>query len=433
MKKWVGAMAVCVTMLGATAPAAMASTSTKTTGQIVVNNDSKFAPNIIRQGGYDYMPVWYVIQALKGLGIQGQWRGNSWYITDPSVSVATPSNPGKGNISVYVNRHLVARISSLVAKDPSSHKPTTYLRVNDMSQVLKSLNLSSVLQGGTWTLETPEVKALEDAFANTNAAPQSELTSKATMHLQLNLTDQGKADIGDTSSAMDMEMSMDAVNGTVNGEKASLITITITSSTPTGSGDASNVSQTINQTIQEYVQGNRIWINQGDGWTEDTASEQIAQGLESQLPMNNVSFSMLRNIKVSQSGNTSTYTATLDGSSMAQILDPILNSLGDSVGGTGDLSTTQVESIVNTILHNLNGSLNITVQPVNNQSVITGEQLTLDLDVPISQLPIPESEKSTVLAELTGFTIHETATYNFTYDNVTITPPVDTSSASSSN
>ncbi|CAM3861139.1 hypothetical protein [Alicyclobacillus pomorum] len=104
-------------------------------------------------------------------------------------------------------------------------------------------------------------------FANTSTAPQSQFKGIITEHVQLNVTDKAASGLGEAPTSIDIQMSMNLMEGTVHGERAMEATMTMTSS------DDTSASQPL--TIQEYVQGSRVWINEGKGWSEATDRSKI--------------------------------------------------------------------------------------------------------------------------------------------------------------
>jgi hypothetical protein len=382
-----------------------------------VNNDKVSSPHTFTKGGSVYIPVWYVIQALNNAGIHSTWKGNSWYLTasGAGLSASGAHTTGNGNVSVYLNGKRLCKIPSIVALDPASHHNTTYLRVNDISNILKSVNIISTWNGQSWTLQTQDVKSLADAFANTSTAPQSQFKGIITEHVQLNVTDKAASGLGEAPTSIDMQMSMNLMEGTVHGERAMEATMTMTSS------DDTSASQPL--TIQEYVQGSRVWINEGKGWSEATDSEQLIQSLQSQLPSDTVSFNMLRKIHAVHEGHVTKYTASVDTSSLGSFLEPLMGAIGSSTGQSSGLTSSQMTSIVHAILGHTTGTLQVTVQPVHNKNVITDELLTLDINVPMSAIPVPKGDNTSMPTGISGFSVHETVTGSYSYDNLPVTPP----------
>ncbi|WAH36113.1 hypothetical protein [Alicyclobacillus dauci] len=428
-KQWMGAIATCLVVLGVASPAAFASTSQQNTGSIVLNNDNLSSPHTINQGGTTYVPLWYVMQALKSVGIHSTWNGSAWTITTSGNNVGSGAlTGGAGNTPVSLNGKHLVNVSTIPAVDPSSHHITTYISVHDIANVLKQLNVASTWNSGQLSLQTPDVAALADAFTNSQAAPESQMTANMAEHIQLTLTSKGKVDLQGTPSSMDIQMNMSMKTGTVNGQKAIYLRITPDIPSDQGSGQGNDAGTP--QPIQEYIEGTKVWVNQGTGWTEETSSEQLIQTLESQLPTQDINFTGLRNIHStsSSSGNATQYTATLDGSSMAQLLGPVMQNVGASAADGTGMSPSDMSKLINSVLGHMHGTMSITVNPVGGKTLITGENMTIDMNIPMNSLPIPASAKSSA-SEISAISLHETLAAGYTYNSDPITPPSDLNAA----
>ncbi|MFD1676216.1 hypothetical protein [Alicyclobacillus fodiniaquatilis] len=443
MKQWISGVAASLVVLGSAVPMAMAAPNKAALGSIALNNDTISQPYTLTKNGGTYMPVWYVIQALKKAGIQSKWNGHAWNLTSTNLPTPTTSSTsGSGNVAVFLNGVQIATIATVTAKDPASHGKTAYVDAESLTSILKQLNITSTASGKAWNLVTPDIQTLVNAFSNTQAAPQSQMTGSETEDIQLNLTSKGKSDptFSGQPTNIDISTNIQVKTGTVDGEKAAYTSITMNLPADltgvSGSGDDS--ASAVPQTIQEYLQGSKLWMNEGNGWTEETADEQLIQSLESQMPGQNMGFSALRQIQSSQSGDGYTYTATLDTSSLTKLLAPLLETVTSTASASGadtsGVSSSEMASILSTVLKQLKGSMQITVQPVNGQNVVTSEQLTMDMNLPISSLPIPAGGTDSSLAsDIDSIGLHETMSMNYTYDDSTpFTPPADLNTSSDS-
>ncbi len=101
-----------------------------------------------------YMPIWYLMQALKANGISSTWNGASWNLTTPGSTAVDLSNVklGQGSMSISINGTVVEHVPGTVAKDPLHGNVTTYMPIWYVFQVLKRLGLTSEWNGHTWTL-----------------------------------------------------------------------------------------------------------------------------------------------------------------------------------------------------------------------------------------------------------------------------------------
>jgi hypothetical protein len=228
---------------------------------------------------------------------------------------------------------------------------------------------------------------------------------------------------------MHLEMDMTAKTGMVHHQKAIYIKTTQhMSGMPGTEGDTA-----VPATIEEYIEGNKVYVNVGQGWTEDTNTEQLLQSLQPQFLTQDISFGMLHNIRVSQAGGKNTYTATLDSSELMKMMEPLLQSvLSSDMLSTPDISPQQFTSFMHQLLKHMNEQVQITTQPVGGKMMVTNQKVTLDLTFPMTELPIPTEEKTSITADVTSFTIHETMNANYTYNNVPLTPPSGLPAAASS-
>lgn len=434
INKWIVGMASGMLAIGSFVPTAMAAT-TSTNAQsssIVVNNESVAAPAILQRNGSTYVPVWYVMKGLKTIGLQSKWTGGDWFLSTLSMS-AKPLSVGKdvsGQVTVYLNGAKLATASTVVAMDPGSKRQTTYVKVSELIAILQKADVFANWTNGSFQLQTPAVQALDTAFQNTQNATESQLTGNLTEQIHFTMNPQTQSSTSEIPQDLTMQMQMTVNTGTVNGAKAVLVTITPQASTVPSSA--------LPKTIQEYIQGSRMWLNQGQGWVEQTNMEQLIQSLQSQMPLNNVNFGILRNIESSSSGTSTNYTATLDSNALAQMLTPIMNSFANTSSQGSSISSSQIASLLNAIIKQMKGAVQVTVQPTNGQDLISSEQLTLDMVLPMNTLEAQfestsgasAQSSSTSANDIQSISIHETMAASYTYNNNPIVPPtgIDTSS-----
>ncbi len=413
--------------VGSFVPTAMAAT-TSTNSQnssIVVNNEKVATSAMLQRNGLTYVPVWYVINGLKTIGLHSRWTGGDWFLSTSSEPVIS-SSIGKdvpGQVTVYLNSAKLASVPTVIATDPGSKNPTTYVPVSDLTAILQKADVFANWTNGSYQLQTPAVQALDTAFQNTQNAVESQMTANLTEQMHFTVNPQSQSATSKIPQDMTLQMQMTAETGTVNGAKAVLITIT-----PQASAVPSSA---LPKTIQEYIQGSRVWLNQGQGWVEQTNVEQLIQSLQSQMPLNEVNFNILRNIESSIKGTSTNYTATLDSNALGQMLTPIMNSIAHTSSQGSSISSSQMASLLNAIIKQMKGALQITVQPTNGQDLISSEQLTLDMMLPMSTLETqlgstsgtPAQSPSASANSIQSISIHETMTGDYTYNNNPIVTP----------
>lgn len=114
-------------------------------------------------GSTTYMPVWYVMQALKAAGFQNTWNGNTWNITLPQNRTVDWSNLslGTGSALIELNGRAAQRVVSAVLPDPNSHKPTTYMPIWYVMHALNRAGITSSWNGRQWTMTWPDASSAQ--------------------------------------------------------------------------------------------------------------------------------------------------------------------------------------------------------------------------------------------------------------------------------
>ena len=99
-----------------------------------------------------YMPVYYLMRWLNSMGVQSTWNGHDWNLSSKAAVDLSNIQVGTGSASIYLNKTLVQNTNVLVQADPSTNKPTTYMPIGYVMQLLKRLGLQSSWNGTTWTV-----------------------------------------------------------------------------------------------------------------------------------------------------------------------------------------------------------------------------------------------------------------------------------------
>lgn len=178
-----------------------------------------------------------------------------------------------------------------------------------------------------------------------------------------------------SASPQTIDMMIQTQIGMVGGQKAMLVKITTQSS-----GHPTDV--------QEYVQGARIWMNQGQGWREMHQSEALIQKIKSQLPGADVEPSALNDIKASSSGSGYSYRAQLTPAAMQNLLSPAIHLIAPQTGAS-----------VKAMLSHISGTVSINEQPVDAKPVVSKEHLQLSLNAPQSAQSSGASSSNIKIAE----------------------------------
>lgn len=139
---------------GATGTGALPSWKGYGTGEIVVDGTLKFAvPSLVKRGT-TYMPIWYVMQTLKGLGFTTTWNGHVWKMKTPATTKPNLSNIKVGTgTAIDLNGTLIEKAPSITAIDPTSGKKTTYIPIWYVMQALNRANVSDTWKSPVWSFK----------------------------------------------------------------------------------------------------------------------------------------------------------------------------------------------------------------------------------------------------------------------------------------
>ncbi|WAH38392.1 glycosyl hydrolase family 18 protein [Alicyclobacillus dauci] len=160
-------------------------TSTLQKKQIVYQNYTANVYGVV-SGGTTYMPIWYIMHALQPAGFQSTWQGNLWnFTTPPGVQTNMNNGPlGTGSATLELNGQPIHRVMPIVRPDPNSHKPTTYMPIWYVMQLLTQAGVQSSWNGTTWTLQTgapmPTSTPWNVAFVTNTSASLDDISQQLT-------------------------------------------------------------------------------------------------------------------------------------------------------------------------------------------------------------------------------------------------------------
>lgn len=128
-----------------------------------------------------WVPVYYLQEVLKSVGVQTTWNGNTLNVTSIptvwNVNAKTPSwtgtpPTGQMQFSIGGDANGFVRSPKLVAKDPADGINTTYVPVFYANLFLQErLSMRVLWTGSSWILSPPPVIS-QTTYANTTAAGQ---------------------------------------------------------------------------------------------------------------------------------------------------------------------------------------------------------------------------------------------------------------------
>jgi len=139
-----------------------ASTAIEVTGQSTLNPQHVVANDPWSGKSTSWVPVYYLQAALKSIGVHTTWNGNTLNVTStPSgwnVNVSgapqtgTPPT-GDMQFSINGNQDGFVRAPKLIANDPASNAPTTYVPIYYANLFLKQrLQMNGIWTGDTWSM-----------------------------------------------------------------------------------------------------------------------------------------------------------------------------------------------------------------------------------------------------------------------------------------
>ncbi len=122
--------------------------------EISVNGSTLYNPYSFVRGGTTYMPIWYVMKALRQLGVPNAWNGarRQWRVALQAGPSALAKVRVDNAAGIYVAGVRVANVPSMVARDPLSGVNTTYMPIWYVSRVLKTADIHSSWDGRVWNL-----------------------------------------------------------------------------------------------------------------------------------------------------------------------------------------------------------------------------------------------------------------------------------------
>jgi len=154
-------------------------TTTKTYSTTVIINGKVYShPAGMVENGTTYMPLWYVMQALKTLGFSNTWNGAGakkvWTIASAKAPSFTLSSTSGDTSIVIGGKTFDAQVQSSVAIDPASGKPTTYVPIWYIEQALQAVGVTNTWNGNTkvWNL-TSQTSTTTSGGSNTSSSSGS--------------------------------------------------------------------------------------------------------------------------------------------------------------------------------------------------------------------------------------------------------------------
>jgi hypothetical protein len=101
-----------------------------------------------------YMPIWYVMHLLNGLGFTSNWSTQKWQLSTNGLSLSNVKTvaPNSKETGIYLGGKLMENAPTVAATDPSTGHLTTYMPIWYVMQLLNQVNIPSQWDGKTWYL-----------------------------------------------------------------------------------------------------------------------------------------------------------------------------------------------------------------------------------------------------------------------------------------
>ncbi|MCF8563815.1 transglutaminase-like domain-containing protein [Alicyclobacillus tolerans] len=160
-------------------PAVFANSYPMSQKSIILDGKEVASPAGLTYQQTTYVPIWYIMHALSGLGFQSQWNGVDWYISTKSPVNLNHIVPGSGSLGIYVNGTLVHKVNGLVYNDPSSNKTTMYMPIWYVMQILNDLNFQSSWNGTSWNITSVNTH-LPNSGSTSSVNPATNSSSNST-------------------------------------------------------------------------------------------------------------------------------------------------------------------------------------------------------------------------------------------------------------
>lgn len=130
-----------------------------------------------------WIPIWYLIQELKSLGVQSTWNGETWNLQLPvgiSADLAHLPAPQKVNsddMQIMLNGTVVQYAPRIAYKDPAGNAVTSYAPIWYLMQVLKRVGIQYGWDGTNWkmtqTANTTKLRVVKDFIGALHIQPDS--------------------------------------------------------------------------------------------------------------------------------------------------------------------------------------------------------------------------------------------------------------------
>jgi len=175
MKQTLFAVSAVLVLMSA-APAFASTTNTVKEGSytltkssVTVNDKAAYTPYVFAAKDPNsgvmttFIPIWYIMQVMKGAGIANTWNGNSGVLTLSGKSGSLSIHGAHGHSSIVLNgKNVESGVPSFAVKDPNSGKLTTFFGLYYAEKMLDAMGISNTWNGTkhVWALSVANTPPL---------------------------------------------------------------------------------------------------------------------------------------------------------------------------------------------------------------------------------------------------------------------------------
>ncbi len=266
-----------------------------------------------------------------------------------------------------------------------------------------------------WKVSNQDANSLIGAMVRSN---QSVFTQE---HVQMNvsraliLTPSGKKDFQAQAIARQLQLASKMLFVVQRGRWDGLSSVM-----EQIGGTVSQAGQSSNVKMQEYINGDAVYINQGTGWQAFPGGQGILSLIQQDLQAGNyLSTDGLTGVSVAQTGSGSVYRGALSTTGLTVFASQVSTAM--------QIPTSAMATVNQAIMKTAKSSIAINTASVQGQDVVTGDTINVRFVLPSKLLAgqgAPQSPTvQRVMKEIQGIVIQETVATTYTYSNTPVLPP----------
>jgi hypothetical protein len=275
----------------------------------------------------------------------------------------------------------------------------------------------------SWNMSQSAAQALTQALSNASSATYSQIEMNMKLKMGMNVTAAGQKDAALAKALTQLAQPINMIGQFEMQKLNDQISMygVLNSGVPSGTGNGQTVK------VQEYLQGGKLYMNQGQGWQLLPVSENLQTLMNSQTGGVNLSLSTFAKLTATPTSTGYQYQGSLSSQGFQNEMNLILRNL--PVGGlSGGVSNSQMQSLMQAIMKSMQGSVTIQVAKVNGLEEVTGENIQLSLSIATKDLQgaVPASAQTQfqqMVNEVSAITEQENGTVQISYNKVPVNAP----------